>query len=120
MASELNQAAPENARDKKTEVPVVVVRWRLLDVMKPNTLVGVFDNPDCAAKAIAAIDLRGLNIRLAETQGLEAARALRREWQSRSLLRRLLGFSDEERVVKDLARHLEAGRTLLAVRARRQ
>src|SRR4051812_14631789 len=83
---------------------VVVARWRLLDVLKSHTLIGVFNDAEAAAIAIEAIEANGNATRIWKARGRVMGNDLRHEWRQRSFLRRVLGFSDESRVVEDLAR----------------
>ncbi len=109
-----NEEAGERSSD------VVVARWRLLDVLKSHTLVGVFDDAQTAALAVGALEASGDASRVWKARGRAMGNDVRHEWRQRSFWRRVLGFSDESRVVESLARHLEAGSCLVAVRMRNE
>lgn len=90
--------------------------WSLKAVLHRDTVIAAFESPYEASAAVAQA-LQLPEALVWQRRGAEAATELRHEWDGRSLLSRVLGVSDEERVVEQVAADLAMGRSVVVIRS---
>jgi hypothetical protein len=109
------QTIRRSAVTRRTQDATRDLSWSLQTVLDADTVIAAFESPYEASAAVTkALLLPGA--RVWQRTGIEAATVLRDQWRARPLLSRLLGVSDEERVVEQMSADLAMGRSVVVIR----